>query len=53
MEKLKFQFQSFQDLLFMEDHGIYVWGVYLAATILMSIFYLVIDNKLKKTKSGE
>ena len=53
MEKLKLQFSSISDALMMDGHGIYVWVVYLVATLILIAFSIAIDFKLKMVKNSE
>lgn len=43
---LKFQFQSFSDLLMMSGHGPYVWGAY--AITIAGLVFLVLQARHRR-----
>ena len=45
---LKFQFGSFQDLLWMNGHGPYVWACY--ATVFLGLLYLALVPQLRRRR---
>ena len=45
-----FSFTDFQDFLTMDGHGIYVWTVYLVASILIAVSFLIVRHKLNVFK---
>ena len=53
MEKLKLQFSSLSDALMMDGHGIYVWGVYSVAALILIAFSIALDFKLKMAQNSE
>lgn len=46
--KLKFQFDSFHDLLWMNGHGPYVWACY--AAVFLGLFYLALAPRLRRRR---
>ena len=45
-----FVFNSFDEAIYMNGHGIYVWSVLIIVTISLSIFFIIYSSKIKKIK---
>ena len=43
-----FAFNSFEEAIYMNGHGIYVWAVYSVGTILLSGSFIFLFYKLRK-----
>jgi len=45
-----FVFNSFEEAIYMNGHGIYVWSVLIIVIISLSIFFIIYSSKIKKIK---
>jgi heme exporter protein D len=40
-------FDNFNDILYMQGHGIYVWSVYLIGILLIATSFLIANKRIK------
>ena len=45
-----FAFNSFNEAIYMNGHGIYVWSVLIIVTLSLLIFFIAYSYKIKKIK---
>ena len=43
-------FDNFNDILYMQGHGIYVWSVYLVGISIIAISFLIAKKRIQKVQ---